>query len=96
MVPASSANLGSGFDSIGLCLDLWNAIEFHKSKFKIIISGEGKETIKESLTYAFHNQTAAMHTAHHPEIEVLSENEATGKWYLQDIFYNFRSSCNTF
>ena len=24
MVPASSANLGSGFDSIGLCLDLWN------------------------------------------------------------------------
>ena len=41
------------------------------------------------MTYAFHNQTAAMHTAHHPEIEVLSENEATGKWYLQDIFYNF-------
>ena len=50
---------------------------------------EGKDTIKESLTHAFHNQTAAMHTAHHPEIEVLSETEATGKWYLQDIFYNF-------
>ena len=50
---------------------------------------KGKETIKESLTHAFHNQTAAMHTAHHPEIEVLSETEATGKWYLQDIFYNF-------
>ena len=49
----------------------------------------GKETIKESLTHAFHNQTAAMHTAHHPEIEVLSETKATGKWYLQDIFYNF-------
>jgi uncharacterized lipoprotein len=48
-----------------------------------------KETIKESLTHAFHNQTAAMHTAHHPEIEVLSETKATGKWYLQDIFYNF-------
>ena len=30
MVPASSANLGSGFDSIGLCLDLWNEIEFHQ------------------------------------------------------------------
>ena len=25
---------------------------------------EGKETIKESLKHAFHNQTAAMHTAH--------------------------------
>jgi hypothetical protein len=30
-----------------------------------------------------------MHTAHHPEIDILSETEATGKWYLQDIFYNF-------
>ncbi|MDC0906646.1 nuclear transport factor 2 family protein [Gammaproteobacteria bacterium] len=50
---------------------------------------EGKDTIKESLRHAFHNQTAAMHTAHHPEIEVRSESEAVGKWYLQDIFYNF-------
>ena len=50
---------------------------------------KGKETIKESLTHAFHNQTAAMHTDHHPEIEVLSQTVATGKWYLQDIFYNF-------
>ena len=38
---------------------------------------EGKETIKESLKkHAFHNQTAAMHTAHHPEIEVLSNIKA--------------------
>jgi len=50
---------------------------------------EGKDTIKESLRHAFHNQTAAMHTAHHPEIEVRSESKAVGKWYLQDIFYNF-------
>ena len=50
---------------------------------------EGKDTIKDSLTHAFHNQTAAMHTAHHPEIDVSSQTEATGKWYLQDIFYNF-------
>ena len=50
---------------------------------------EGKDTIKDSLTHAFHNQTAAMHTAHHPEIDVSSQTEATGKRYLQDIFYNF-------
>ena len=50
---------------------------------------EGRDTIKESLKHAFHNQTAAMHTAHHPEIEVISNIKATGKWYLQDIFYNF-------
>ena len=30
-----------------------------------------------------------MHTAHHPEIKIISETEASGKWYLQDIFYNF-------
>ena len=50
---------------------------------------KGKDTIKESLKQAFHNQAASMHTAHHPEIKILSETEATGKWYLQDIFYNF-------
>jgi len=50
---------------------------------------KGKQKIIDSLVQAFHNQTAAMHTAHHPEIEILSETEALGKWYLQDIFYNF-------
>ena len=61
MVPASSANLGSGFDSIGLCLDLWNEIEFHQSKFKISISGEGKETInkdKNNLIYQSYLKTS--------------------------------------
>tara|TARA_B100001013_G_scaffold198037_1_gene119887 strand:+ start:774 stop:1673 length:900 start_codon:yes stop_codon:yes gene_type:complete len=61
MVPASSANLGSGFDSIGLCLDLWNEIEFHQSKFKISISGEGTETInkdKNNLIYQSYLKTS--------------------------------------
>ena len=49
---------------------------------------KGKQKIIDSLVQAFHNQTAAMHTAHHPEIEILSETEALGKWYLQDIFYH--------
>ena len=26
-VPASSANLGAGFDVIGACLDIWNEIK---------------------------------------------------------------------
>ena len=55
MVPASSANLGSGFDSIGLCLDLWNEIEFHQSKFKINISGEGMETISKDKNNLIYN-----------------------------------------
>ena len=29
-----------------------------------------------------------MHNGHHPEIELLSDNEAIGKWYLQDLVFN--------
>lgn len=31
----------------------------------------------------------SMHTAHTPEIELLSGNKATGVWYLQDIVMDF-------
>ena len=36
-VPASSANLGSGFDSIGACLDIWNEIKFCEGDFLFLI-----------------------------------------------------------
>ncbi|KRO34416.1 MAG: hypothetical protein ABS21_05210 [SAR86 cluster bacterium BACL1 MAG-121105-bin34] len=49
---------------------------------------QGKQKITDSFRYSFHDQACAMHTGHHPEIDVLSETEAHGKWYLQDIFYN--------
>ena len=54
MVPASSANLGSGFDVIGACLNVWNEINFRKSKFNIENIGFGSETLnttKENLIY---------------------------------------------
>ena len=57
-------------------------------KTKIISAQEGKKIITESLRYSFHDQACAMHTGHHPEINVISETDAKGKWYLQDIFYN--------
>ena len=42
-VPATSANLGPGFDSLGLALDLRNRVEFHPSKFfSVAIKGEGE------------------------------------------------------
>lgn len=42
-VPASTANLGPGFDCLGLCLDIWNDIvfEFAGNSLQIEISGEG-------------------------------------------------------
>ncbi len=40
--PATSANLGPGFDSLGLALDLWNETEFTPAdKFSLRIEGEG-------------------------------------------------------
>ena len=42
----------------------------------------GKEAICTALKYSFHNQAAAMHTGHHPEIQINSSTKASGKWYL--------------
>lgn len=44
LVPATSANLGPGFDCLGLSLGLFNEVEIQKSSaFNIKINGEGKE-----------------------------------------------------
>jgi len=46
-VPATSANLGPGFDSLGLSIDLRNEISIKPSNFlSISTSGEGSENIK--------------------------------------------------
>ena len=45
-VPATSANLGPGFDALGLALDLWNEAEFTPAeKFSLAIEGEGVERL---------------------------------------------------
>lgn len=46
-VPATSANLGPGFDSLGLAVDLRNKVEFHPSRFfSVSIKGEGENNPK--------------------------------------------------
>jgi len=46
-VPATSANLGPGFDSLGLSVDLRNIVEFYPSRFfSISIKGEGEDNLK--------------------------------------------------
>jgi homoserine kinase len=43
-VPATTANLGPGFDALGLALDLWNQVEFtprEDSRVVVDIQGEG-------------------------------------------------------
>ncbi len=46
-VPATSANLGAGFDSLGLALDMRNIVEFVPSRFfSVNIKGEGESNLK--------------------------------------------------
>ena len=51
-VPASSANLGSGFDSIGACLDIWNEIKFCEGDFSISNKGYGAKSFSTDKTFA--------------------------------------------
>jgi homoserine kinase len=45
-VPATSANLGPGFDALGLALDLWNETEFIPAeKFHLRVEGEGADRL---------------------------------------------------
>tara|TARA_B100000029_G_scaffold516572_1_gene631312 strand:+ start:5545 stop:6039 length:495 start_codon:yes stop_codon:yes gene_type:complete len=55
----------------------------------------GKEEIILNLRYSFHNKACGMHNGHHPEIDILDSNQATGKWYLHDVFYNFNENIVT-
>lgn len=45
-VPATSANLGPGFDALGLALNLWNETEFVPAgSFSLYIEGEGSKRL---------------------------------------------------
>lgn len=46
-VPATTANLGPGFDCLGLTLDLWNEAEFEltSENFRVEITGEGADRL---------------------------------------------------
>jgi homoserine kinase len=47
-VPATTANLGPGFDALGLALDLWNESTFSPAKeFSVDVTGEGVDRIPQ-------------------------------------------------
>ncbi|MDC0035105.1 homoserine kinase [Chloroflexi bacterium] len=44
-VPATSANMGPGFDSLGIALDVWNEVRISKGPFSIKITGKGENEL---------------------------------------------------
>jgi len=52
-VPATTANLGPGFDALGLALDLWNETIWtptRDGKIRVTISGEGEDILPTDAT----------------------------------------------
>ena len=45
---------------------------------------DGREAYLDSLKQSFTQEAVGHHNGHHPEIQILSETEATGIWYLTD------------
>ena len=76
-VPASSANLGSGFDSIGACLDIWNEIKFCEGDFSISNEGYGAKsfsTDKKNLIYKSYLQANQILGKSEKEISINCSN----------------------
>jgi len=63
--PASSANLGPGFDALGLALDLWNEVGFdlETTETRVIYTGNDALLLddRENLTLTAMNTLAAQH-----------------------------------
>ena len=48
-IPATTANLGPGFDCLGLALDLWNTVQMRVGSYpKVTINGEGAQELPTS------------------------------------------------
>ena len=63
-VPATSANLGPGFDSLGLALDLWNEAEFiptDDKKISLTIEGEGRGKLPTDANNAIVDAALQVH-----------------------------------
>lgn len=43
-----------------------------------------RQEYMEAVKFSFHNESIGHHNGHMPEIQMLSETEATGIWYLAD------------
>ena len=76
------------------CLDTANWAEmndlFHEDVSVHFTGGtyewklQGRAEYLKSVSQSFHREAIGHHNGHHPEIQMLSESEATGIWYLTD------------
>jgi len=67
-VPATSANMGPGYDTIGMAVDLWSEVTVSRAeKFEITAEGDGAEQMpKDDSNYLVVGVKAAFETANKP------------------------------
>lgn len=56
---------------------------------------QGRDAFLEAIRSSFTKDCVAVHTVHHPEIEVLDDMRARGTWYLTDTFIHLRENVVT-
>lgn len=76
------------------CIDTANLEElgtlFHDDVSVHFVGGtyewklDSRQEYMDAVKFSFHNQSIGHHNGHMPEIQMLSETEATGIWYLAD------------
>ena len=77
-VPATSANMGPGFDCLGLALDIWNTVRVEIGHSGFEITGEGERTLRKgrsNLVYRSFRIPFAEAEREVPEVRVVCENE---------------------
>jgi homoserine kinase len=78
-VPATSANLGPGFDCLGMALDIWNEITFERAdKMSHFVVGEGAEKLNKGIRNLLTKAFAKVHQACGKKlsvVKILAENK---------------------
>ena len=56
---------------------------------------QGRQDYVNNIAAAFSKEAIGQHNAHHPEIQILSETEATAIWYLEDNMWILNHNART-
>ncbi len=57
---------------------------------------QGKQEYLDNIGVSFSRESIGQHNAHHPEIQILSDTEATGLWYLADNMWILNHNAKTY
>ena len=78
LIPATSANLGPGFDALGLSLKLFNSVKIEPSKFSSVsINGEGSDSVnlkRNNIFLSIFNEIFLELTGKNENFRVVFEN----------------------